>query len=144
MEEKERYKMNDEDCLIDNEQNTIICNFCELTIFPEIVIDLLNQQDKRIKELEATNKVLSNELTKNNIIKQDRLETCCGIPIYEIPTLKQSQNQKAIECFEKFKEFCKKNESPSFSESLAGYWFLSAREVFEYIGNQIEELKGEK
>ena len=88
MEEKERYKMNDEDCLIDNEQNTIICNFCELTIFPEIVIDLLNQQDKRIKELEATNKVLSNELTKNNIIKQDRLETCCGIPIYEIPDRK--------------------------------------------------------
>lgn len=57
---------------------------------------------------------------------------------------KQSQNQKAIECFEKFKEFCKKEESPSFSETVAGYWFLSARKVFEYIDNQIEELKGEK
>lgn len=107
-------------------------------------LELVREQYKRIKELEAANKVLSNELTKNNIVKQDRLETCCGIPIYEIPTLKQSQNQKAVECFEKFKEFCKKEESPSFSETVAGYWFLSARKVFEYIDNQIEELKGEK
>ena len=63
----------------------------------------LNQQDKTIADLEAklaeselkikglkeTNKILSNELTKDSILKQDHLETCCGIPIHEIPKLKQ-------------------------------------------------------
>lgn len=90
MEEKERFSIgiiNGILYLYDNfnKYNT------EITL--KDLSDLLNQQDKRIKELEATNKVLSNELTKNNIMKQDRLETCCGIPIYEIPTLKQENQQ---------------------------------------------------
>lgn len=66
MEEKERYEMNGKDCLVDNEQNTTICDFCELTLFPEIIINLLNEQDKRIKELElllkADKKIETNSL----------------------------------------------------------------------------------
>ena len=110
MEEKERYKMNDNDCLVDNEQNIIICDFCELTIFPEIVINLLNQQDKCIKELEETNKVLCNELTKNNIIKPNRLETCCGVPIYEVPKLKE-ENKQLTELYDELnKRYCKQQD----------------------------------
>lgn len=54
---------------------------------------------KQIEKLKATNKVLSNELTKNNIVKQDYIETCCGIPIYEIPKLKEQLivSEKALE-----------------------------------------------
>ena len=59
----------------------------------ETVCDWLNQKDKRIKELEETNKVLSNELTKNSILKQDHIETCCGIPIFEIPKIKKENQQ---------------------------------------------------
>ena len=57
------------------------------------VVYLLNQQDKRIKELEETNRVLSNELTKNSILKQDHIETCCGIPIFEISKMKEENKQ---------------------------------------------------
>ena len=89
MEEKERYGCRyirgEFDVFIDNETDKY------LTI--QEVKHLLNQQDKRIKELEKTNKVLSNELTKNNIIKQDHIETCCGIPIFEIPKIKEENQQ---------------------------------------------------
>ena len=47
------------------------------------------KKNEKIKELKATNSVLSKELTKNSIIQQDNIETCCGIPIGEIPLLKE-------------------------------------------------------
>lgn len=47
------------------------------------------ENEKRIAELEEINRVLSNELTKNSIAKQDKIETCCGIPLYKIPRLSQ-------------------------------------------------------
>lgn len=43
--------------------------------------------DKKIEELEATNNVLSSELTKDKVIKQDYLTSCCGIPISDIPEI---------------------------------------------------------
>lgn len=96
MEEKERYEMNDNDCLVDNEQNTTICDFCELTLFPEIVINLLNQQDKRIKELIEENK-----------------------------KLKQSQKQLAISEMEALVKFCEKNtyyyEEEQFAKQINEY-----------------------
>lgn len=53
MKKKKRYEfINENDYLVDNEQNTTICDFYELTLFPKVVVDLLNQQNKRIKELE--------------------------------------------------------------------------------------------
>lgn len=86
MEEKERYEISvgsDYITIKDYEENRIkaLSNYQ--------LQGLLNRQDKRIKELEATNKILSNELTNNNIVKSNKLETCCGIPIYEIPKLKE-------------------------------------------------------
>ena len=44
---------------------------------------------KQLEECIATNEVLSHELTKDKILKQDHLTTCCGIPIGDIPKLKK-------------------------------------------------------
>ena len=88
MEEKERYELFGEHCIKDNNPNAR----CQLlNAYGACVI--LNEQDKRIKELEETNKVLSNELTKNSILKQRYIETCCGIPIFEIPKIKEENQQ---------------------------------------------------
>lgn len=48
---------------------------------------------KQFKELKSTNSVLANELTKDTIIKQKYLTTCCGIPIGDIPKLKFQQKE---------------------------------------------------
>lgn len=46
---------------------------------------------KQLEECIATNEVLSHELTKDKILKQDYLITCCGIPIGDIPKLINQQ-----------------------------------------------------
>ena len=102
MEEKERYIIDKStnyytNTIVDTKTNTYYGNI-------EEHIDLLNQQDKRIKELEETNKVLSNELTKNSILKQDHIETCCGIPIFEIPKMKEENQQLKQQLAEKKKK----------------------------------------
>ena len=48
---------------------------------------------KQLEELKSTNKVLSEELTKDKILKQDCLTTCCGIPIGDIPKLITQQKE---------------------------------------------------
>lgn len=47
----------------------------------------ISVREKQNRELKETNKILSLELTKDNLIKQDHLTTCCGIPIGDIPKL---------------------------------------------------------
>lgn len=42
---------------------------------------------KQVEEYKATNKILSHELTKDKVLQQDCLTTCCGIPIGDIPKL---------------------------------------------------------
>ena len=59
MEEKERYELNDNDCIIDNEKNMAICDVCDVSESPELIVDLLNKQDKRIKKLGKMNNRLS-------------------------------------------------------------------------------------
>ena len=51
------------------------------------------QLKKHLEELKSTNKVLSEELTKDKILKQDCLTTCCGIPIGDIPKLINQQKE---------------------------------------------------
>ena len=93
MEEKERYELK---IYAGCESYSITDTKEKQQITLENVINLLNKQDKRIKELEETNKVLSNELTKNSILKQDHIETCCGIPIFEIPKMKTENQQQTL------------------------------------------------
>ena len=54
------------------------------------------------------------------------------------------QNQKAIECLKEIKAYIEKNESPSFEQSLDGYWFISSKKLFEYINTKIKAFEGEK
>lgn len=57
----------------------------------------LQQENKELKkqleEYKATNKILSHELTKDKILQQDCLTTCCGIPIGDIPKLITQQKE---------------------------------------------------
>lgn len=48
---------------------------------------------KQVKEYKATNKILSHELTKDKVLQQDYLTTCCGIPIGDIPKLITQQKE---------------------------------------------------
>ena len=48
---------------------------------------------KQLEEYKATNEVLSHELTKDKVLQQDCLTTCCGIPIGDIPKLITQQKE---------------------------------------------------
>ena len=48
---------------------------------------------KRLEEYKATNEILSQELTKDKVLQQDHLTTCCGIPIGDIPKLITQQKE---------------------------------------------------
>lgn len=53
-----------------------------------------NQELKeKLEKYKATNKVLSHELTKDKVLQQDYLTTCCGIPIGDIPKLLTQQKE---------------------------------------------------
>ena len=68
-------------------------------VFNELFNEMINWKEeaknlkKQLEELKSTNKVLSEELTKDKILKQDCLTTCCGIPIGDIPKLINQQKE---------------------------------------------------
>ena len=117
MEEKERYEWNSrfDEAIKDNQTGDIVN-----------AVEVLNKQDKRIKELEETNKVLSNELTKNSILKQDHIETCCGIPIFEIPKMK-AENQQLKQQLEDAEENIDNLE-------------LQLREQYQLVDEKVQQL----
>lgn len=65
---------------------------------------------KQLEEYKATNEVLSHELTKDKILQQDCLTTCCGIPIGDIPKLITQQKE-----FIKYLKDMLDNENDIFS-----------------------------
>lgn len=69
-----------------NNDNSIAVKFYGL----QKEIEALETENKELKE---TNKILAKELTKNSIVQQDSLRTCCGIPINEIPRIIE-ENQR--------------------------------------------------
>lgn len=88
---------------------------------------------KQIKELKTTNNVLANELTKDTIIKQDYLTTCCGIPIGDIPKLK-SQQREFIEYLEESIKLIKQGNPVNITE------YTSAKlDTLEEILSKIEK-----
>ena len=68
-------------------------------VFNELFNEMSNWKEeakelkKQLEELKSTNKVLSEKLTKDKILKQDCLTTCCGIPIGDIPKLITQQKE---------------------------------------------------
>lgn len=71
MEEKERYELNDNDCIIDNEKDVAICDVCDVGESPKILVDLLNEQDQRIKDLEQENRELNDYLETDEVTKRE-------------------------------------------------------------------------
>ena len=143
MEEKERYEMNDNDCLVDNEQNTTICDFCELTLFPEIVINLLNEQDKRIKELEEMNEKLDKRGSKN-FDAYMRCSTKYTKSLNENQQLKQSQKQLAVEELKMFEAMLARLV---LWDNDIEEWTIGEEQYdsfIEQIDDKIKELKGEE
>ena len=123
MEEKERYKIlyfdNDTSWkIIDNKTKKEVGGIDDM-------IKLLNQQDKRIKELEQENLFLQEQSIRDN---QNWIE--------ETTQLKQAQNKKAIEELEGLQVQCQ------FSITFADY--KQEQILYDYINDRIKELKGEK
>ena len=97
----------------------------------ENTINLLNQQDKRIKELENMNSRLSQGIYWGNgehfcdVVKRYKSEN---------EQLKQSQNKKAIEELEGLQVQCQ------FSITFADY--KQEQMLYDYINDRIKKLKG--
>lgn len=73
-----------ETTMAEKEQLNSLVNSCQ---------EEIRQLKKQLEGLKSTNKVLSEELTKDKILKQDCLTTCCGIPIGDIPKLINQQKE---------------------------------------------------
>ena len=130
MLKKPRYEV--VDCeIIDNELNCVVDDIIERLNTQDAnkneLLKVKHNLEQRVNELTKTNKVLSNELTKNSILKQDRIETCCGIPIFEIPKLKQEN--------ERLKQFisCK-----GCYDVIA----LSAKREIDFATKELEKVNG--
>lgn len=85
-------------------------------IFNELFNEMSNWREeakelkKQLEEYKATNEVLSHELTKDKVLQQDCLTTCCGIPIGDIPKLITQQKE-----FIKYLKDMLDNENDIFS-----------------------------
>lgn len=124
MEEKERYKYYTEtNQIYDSEEDELYA----YNLNNNKVISILNQQDKRIKELElllkADKKIETNSLNGFEKLRQKNQQ------------LKQSQKQLAIAKLEEVKEYWDWYKHTEYKKGLLMDYF---------INNSIEELKGEE
>lgn len=108
-------------------------------------IKLLMEKDRENKELKkqleeykATNEVLSHELTKDKILKQDHLTTCCGIPIGDIPKLITQQKE-----FIKYLEDCITELEKESTNKLQNTIYLGIRDITKEILQKYKEIIGE-
>ncbi len=94
-----------------------------------------NELKKQLEEQIATNEVLSHELTKDKILKQDHLTTCCGMSIKNVQKLINQQ-----------KEFIKYLEDEIQScEAVSDLLFNSNKEMKAYkqILQKYKEIIGD-
>ena len=122
MEEKERYKLesyNEAFCQIHDTESD------EWYLRKDLVKDLLNQQDKRIKELE--NK-LEHYCQDKWYIDLDRL-------VNNNEEFKQFQNKKAIEKLEDLKHHFLNLENTTLG-------LIKRSDFVDYLNTQIKELGG--
>ena len=95
---------------------------------------------KQLEELKSTNKVLSKKLTKDKILKQDCLTTCCGIPIGDIPKL-INQQKKFIKYLED--EFTKiQNDIEKEIDNNVKYFKVERRQAIAKILQKYKEIIG--
>lgn len=90
------------------EKGTIEMSNEYYNLLEEKMARLINKNEllkKQLEEYKATNEVLSHELTKDKVLQQDCLTTCCGIPIGDIPKLITQQKEFIKYLEEKEKRF---------------------------------------
>ncbi len=85
-----------ETTMFEKEQLNSLVNSCQ---------EEIRQLKKQVEEQIATNEVLSHELTKDKILKQDHLTTCCGMPIKNVQKLINQQKEFINYLEEKIKYF---------------------------------------
>ena len=128
MEKKERYELFGEHCIKDNDVNAR----CQL-LDAYVACVILNEQDKRIKELElllkADKKIETNSLNGFEKLRKENKE------------LKQSQKQLAISELEKIYNLFEPYENSQKDTILCANNGIS---FVDYLENQIKSLKGEE
>ena len=143
MEEKERYELNDNDCIIDNEKDVAICDVCDVSESPKTLVDLLNQQSKRLKELEQENQQLKDQVKKSyqEGLLQKQFDKDMEIQELKdkIETLKQSQKQLATGELRRIKEYILINDK--YDEEV-GCNIIETFDLIEDIIDRIEKLGG--
>ena len=155
MEVKERFEI-----YKDNRGNAYICDTSKNVDYKtyQEFVDLLNQQDKHLKELEEENKECKrwenmfhklsteedNAITKVNKSLSNPMAVIDDYnkwADYTLEQIKQSQKQFAIEKLEKIKNYFDDSNDGKHNESEG--WIITNRNVVEYLNNQIKSLKGE-
>lgn len=143
MEEKERYKIhrytlqgNEKISLndyIEHIYERYDFGFEKIKPFTRRIQDLLNEQSKRIKELElllnADKKMKTNSIKGFEKLKQENQQ------------LKQSQKQLAIEELRRIKEYILLNDE--YDEEV-GCNIIKTFDLLEDISDRIKKLKGEE
>ena len=136
MEEKERFELFGKHCIKDNSPDAR----CQLLDAYKVCV-ILNDQDKRIKELE--DKDWYEQCVKQLEEQNTRL-------LQENQQLKQSQNQIAIEELEKLKEemvlngsnYCEIRQGTSPHNPSDYYAWFNYVVFRKFIDNRIKKLKG--
>ena len=98
----------------------------------------LEEKDKEIERLKQENDKLALALAEEPD-KDELLQLKQDFDILYNKTKERDRSIRKQVC-EEIRDFIQKNESPSFSQSLCGYWFISAKKLFEYL-DQIEQAK---
>ena len=134
MEEKSRYRYYaGTNQLYDNEKGELYA----YNLNKNKIISILNQQDKRIKELEEQEKFFFDYRDRCQLEEYQRWADKEITKLNkENQQLKQSQNKKAIEELEGLQVQCQ------FSITFADY--TQEQRLYDYINDRIKELKGEK
>ena len=111
--------------------------FTQLEETQNCLKDLLKENQELKKQLEeqiATNEVLSHELTKDKILKQDHLTTCCDIPIGNIPKLITQQKE--------FIKYLQEELNAQIQEESIGCEITNKRYILEEILQKYKEIVG--
>lgn len=143
MEEKERYEIHIyDDICVDLYDNGVLDKSINDTYKLE---ELLNQQDKRIKEFEQESRQLKDQARKayQEGLLQKQFDKDMEIQELKdkIEQLKQSQKQLAIEELEKLREYIVLNDE--YDEEI-GCNIIKTFDLIEDLADKIKSLKGEE
>lgn len=164
MEQKERFELLNDNCIYDNKlKEYVFSPNSSREDYMKTLINMLNEQDKRIKELQGNNNTLKRskehfkKVAENVVDLLKKLNKFIGEPQTQelnyykvientenyIEQLKQSQKQLAISEFEKLRDFFLEYHK---DKEMGIDWLITkdASDVASYVLDKIQELKGEQ